>query len=160
MQHVTLNNGVRMPVLGFGVYQIPPEDAEQAVADALAAGYRSIDTAAAYRNEEAVGRAIESYAQDLNVLVMGTGGLCHQLDGERAGFINKAFDLEFLASLESNPEWATRFSVHELVEKSGTQGVELLMWLAMRGADQPASDSSTISSRLRGTAGRSVRRSA
>ena len=57
---VTLNNGVRMPVLGFGVYQIPAEQTEQAVTDALAAGYRSLDTAAAYQNEEAVGRAIAS----------------------------------------------------------------------------------------------------
>jgi 2,5-diketo-D-gluconate reductase A len=58
--HVTLNNGVRMPILGFGVYQIPAEQTEQAVTDALAAGYRHIDTAAAYVNEEAVGRAIEN----------------------------------------------------------------------------------------------------
>ncbi len=55
---LTLNNGVKMPVLGFGVYQIPAEQTEQAVSDALAAGYRSLDTAAAYRNEQAVGRAI------------------------------------------------------------------------------------------------------
>jgi 2,5-diketo-D-gluconate reductase A len=55
---MTLNNGVAMPVLGFGVYQIPAEQTEQAVTDALAAGYRSLDTAAAYQNEEAVGRAI------------------------------------------------------------------------------------------------------
>jgi 2,5-diketo-D-gluconate reductase A len=57
---VMLNNGVRMPILGFGVYQIPPEETEQAVSDALAAGYRHLDTAAAYGNEEAVGRAIKS----------------------------------------------------------------------------------------------------
>ena len=57
---VTLNNGVKMPALGFGVYQIPAEQTEQAVTDALAAGYRSLDTAAAYRNEEAAGRAIAS----------------------------------------------------------------------------------------------------
>jgi 2,5-diketo-D-gluconate reductase A len=55
---VTLNNGVEMPVLGFGVFQIPAEETEKAVADALAAGYRHIDTAASYRNEEAVGHAI------------------------------------------------------------------------------------------------------
>ncbi|MFF3017347.1 aldo/keto reductase [Streptomyces sp. NPDC057939] len=60
MHNVTLNNGVEMPVLGFGVYQIPPEETERAVSDALAAGYRSLDTAAAYGNEEAVGRAIGS----------------------------------------------------------------------------------------------------
>jgi 2,5-diketo-D-gluconate reductase A len=57
---VTLSNGVEMPVLGFGVFQVPPEQTEEAVAAALDAGYRSLDTAAAYRNEEAVGRAIGS----------------------------------------------------------------------------------------------------
>lgn len=60
MKTVTLNNGVRMPILGFGVYQIPEDQTEQAVSDALAAGYRSLDTAAAYQNEEAVGRAIRN----------------------------------------------------------------------------------------------------
>lgn len=83
---------------------------------------------------QAVGRAIASWDSDQRVAVIASGGLSHQLDGERAGFINKAFDLQFLDSLESNPQWATQFSVHELVEKAGTQGVELLMWLAMRGA--------------------------
>ena len=57
---VTLNNGVEMPILGFGVYQIPPEETEQAVATALEVGYRHIDTAASYGNEEAVGRAVRS----------------------------------------------------------------------------------------------------
>ncbi|WP_406120514.1 aldo/keto reductase [Streptomyces sp. NBC_00989] len=60
MRTATLNNGVEMPLLGFGVYQIPAEDTERAVSDALAAGYRLLDTAAAYGNEEAVGRAIKS----------------------------------------------------------------------------------------------------
>lgn len=55
---VTLNNGVKMPILGFGVFQIPADQTEQAVTDALAAGYRHLDTAASYHNEEAVGRAI------------------------------------------------------------------------------------------------------
>ncbi|MEV8366963.1 aldo/keto reductase [Streptomyces niveus] len=60
MKTVTLNNGVEMPLLGFGVYQIPAEDTERTVSDALAAGYRLLDTAAAYGNEEAVGRAIRT----------------------------------------------------------------------------------------------------
>jgi 2,5-diketo-D-gluconate reductase A len=55
---ITLNNGVQMPILGFGVFQVQDEQTEQVVTDALAAGYRSIDTAASYGNEEAVGRAI------------------------------------------------------------------------------------------------------
>lgn len=58
METVTLSNGVEMPLLGFGVYQIPPDDTERCVSEALAAGYRSIDTAEAYRNEAGVGRAI------------------------------------------------------------------------------------------------------
>jgi diketogulonate reductase-like aldo/keto reductase len=58
MQTVTLNNGIEMPILGFGVYQVGPDETEAAVSAALAVGYRSIDTAAAYGNEEAVGAAI------------------------------------------------------------------------------------------------------
>jgi diketogulonate reductase-like aldo/keto reductase len=60
VQNVTLNNGIQMPILGFGVYQIPAEETERVVTDALAAGYRLLDTAAAYASEEAVGRAIKS----------------------------------------------------------------------------------------------------
>jgi protocatechuate 4,5-dioxygenase beta chain len=82
----------------------------------------------------AVGEAIASWDSDKRVVVIGTGGLSHQLDGERAGFINKPFDLKFMESLVDDPEWATQYSIHELVEKTGTQGVELLMWLATRGA--------------------------
>ncbi|MFC5833955.1 aldo/keto reductase [Nonomuraea insulae] len=60
MQTITLNNGLEMPILGFGVFQIPPEQTEQAVTEALAAGYRKFDTASAYQNEEAVGHAIKN----------------------------------------------------------------------------------------------------
>jgi len=82
----------------------------------------------------AIGRAIESYPQDLKVLVLGTGGLSHQLDGTRAGFINKPFDLMCLEELVADPEALTRYSVHDLVALAGSQGVELLNWLVMRGA--------------------------
>ncbi|WP_327434491.1 aldo/keto reductase [Streptomyces sp. NBC_01236] len=60
MQNVTLNNGVEMPILGFGVFQIPADETEQVVTKALATGYRLLDTAASYGNEEAVGRAIKN----------------------------------------------------------------------------------------------------
>jgi protocatechuate 4,5-dioxygenase, beta chain len=83
---------------------------------------------------EAIGRAVESFGTNERVVVIGTGGLSHQLDGKRAGFINKDFDLKFMDSLATDPKWATRFSTHELVEQTGTQGVELLMWLATRAA--------------------------
>ncbi|MFM1817349.1 MAG: Protocatechuate 4,5-dioxygenase beta chain [Pseudomonadota bacterium] len=87
-----------------------------------------------YALGKAVGEAIAAWDSDKKVAVLASGGLSHQLDGERAGFINKAFDLQFMDSLVSNPEWATQFSSLDLVEKTGTQGVELLMWLAMRAA--------------------------
>lgn len=58
MQHVVLNNGVKMPILGFGVYQIPSSETKQAVLDAIQVGYRHIDTAQSYANEKEVGEAI------------------------------------------------------------------------------------------------------
>jgi protocatechuate 4,5-dioxygenase beta chain len=83
---------------------------------------------------QAIGRAVESWDSDARVVVIGTGGLSHQLDGKRAGFINKKFDLMFMEKLIGDPLWVTRYSILDLVEITGTQGVELLMWLATRGA--------------------------
>ena len=87
-----------------------------------------------YRLGEAIGRAIESWDTEERVVVIGTGGLSHQLDGTRAGFINKEFDRKFMDSLVDDPKWATQYSTLDLVELVGTQGVELLMWLVARGA--------------------------
>ncbi len=81
-----------------------------------------------------VGRAISSYPQDLRVMIVGTGGLSHQLDGKRAGFINKEFDQLCMDKLVGEPELLTRYSIHDFVEESGAQGVEFLNWMAMRGA--------------------------
>lgn len=83
---------------------------------------------------QAIGRAIEAYDSDMKVVIVGSGGLSHQLDGERAGHINKDFDLKCLRELVSNPQLLTQYSNHQLVELAGSQGVELLMWLAARGA--------------------------
>ncbi|MEQ6903093.1 aldo/keto reductase [Nocardioides sp. YIM 152588] len=80
---VTLNNGVPMPVLGFGVYQVPPEDTERVVAEALDAGYRHLDTAASYGNEEGVGRAIAASGVPREELFVTTK-LWVQDAGERA----------------------------------------------------------------------------
>ena len=68
MSELTLNNGVTIPQLGFGVFQVPPEDTQRTVEDALEAGYRHIDTAAAYRNEAGVGAALAAtgIARDRN----------------------------------------------------------------------------------------------
>jgi protocatechuate 4,5-dioxygenase beta chain len=81
-----------------------------------------------------IGRALQAYPRELRVVVVGTGGLSHQLDGTRAGFVNKEFDALCLDKIVAEPEALTRYSVHELVELSGSQGVEFLNWMAMRGA--------------------------
>ena len=81
-----------------------------------------------------IGRALETYPRDLRVAVVGTGGLSHQLDGTRAGFVNKDFDALCLDKIVAEPEALARYSIHELVELSGSQGVEFLNWMAMRGA--------------------------
>jgi protocatechuate 4,5-dioxygenase beta chain len=87
-----------------------------------------------YRFGQALGRAIASYPQDLRVVLVATGGLSHQLDGTRAGFINKAFDLMCLEKIVDRPEELTTYSSIDLVREAGAQGAEFVMWLAMRGA--------------------------
>ena len=87
-----------------------------------------------FRLGSAVGRAVQSWPGNERVLMIGSGGLSHQLDGERAGFINRAFDLQFMDSLITDPQWVTRFDSRQIVEQAGTQGVELLSWLAARAA--------------------------
>lgn len=82
----------------------------------------------------AIGAAIESYPEDINAVIVATGGLSHQLDGKRAGFINKEFDLMCLDKLVNDPEALTEYSIHDMVAQAGTQGVEVIMWLLMRGA--------------------------
>jgi len=82
----------------------------------------------------AVGRALKSYPQDRRVMIVGTGRLSHQLDGKRAGFINKEFDLLCLDKIVNEPEELARYSIHDWVELAGAQGVEFLNWMAMRGA--------------------------
>ena len=86
-----------------------------------------------YKLGQAIGRSIESYDEDLRVVVIGTGGLSHQLDGTRAGFINKEFDLMCMDKIVSDPEALTRYTIPQLVELAGAQGVELINWLVARG---------------------------
>jgi len=83
---------------------------------------------------QAIGRAIASYPEDLRVVVIGTGGLSHQLDGTRAGFINKEFDLMCMDKIVAEPQELARYSTLDLVRLAGAQGVELVNWLVARGA--------------------------
>ncbi len=83
---------------------------------------------------QAIRRAVESFPEDLKVHVWGTGGMSHQLQGARAGLINEEFDTAFLDRLTSDPE-ALRTMPHiEYVREAGTEAIELVMWLVMRGA--------------------------
>ena len=79
-------------------------------------------------------KAIESYPEDLNVAIMATGGLSHQVHGERAGFINEEWDNEFLDLLEKDPQKLVDMRLAEYVVNGGMEGAEVIMWLIMRGA--------------------------
>mgnify|MGYP006274410409 FL=1 len=85
-----------------------------------------------------IGKAIASFPADKKIVLLGTGGLSHQLDGTRAGFINKEFDLWCMEKMRHDPEALAELSIHEIIEKAGSQGVELLTWITMRAALQAA----------------------
>jgi len=87
-----------------------------------------------YRLGKAIRKAIESYPEDLNVVIVGTGGLSHQIHGERTGFNNTEWDLEFLELLERDPEHLLGLTHADYVQRGGAESVEQIMWLAMRGA--------------------------
>ncbi len=83
---------------------------------------------------KALRRAIESYPEDLNVQIWGTGGMSHQLQGPRAGLINQEFDNEFLDRLINDADSLAQEPHIRYVREAGSEGVELVMWLIMRGA--------------------------
>ncbi len=87
-----------------------------------------------YRLGAAVRRAVESFPPDLRVIVLGTGGLSHQLHGERFGFVNESWDNEFMDLLETQPETLTALGHQDWMLRGGTEGVEMIIWLAMRSA--------------------------
>jgi gallate dioxygenase len=82
-------------------------------------------------------KAIETFPEDIKVAIVGTGGLSHQIQGERAGFNNTPWDMEFLELLEKDPEKLTGITIAEYAEKGGMEGSEVIMWLVMRGALAP-----------------------
>jgi len=79
-------------------------------------------------------KAVEKYPDDLNVHIWGTGGMSHQLQGSRAGLINKDFDNEFLDRLIDDAEELAKVPHIRYVREAGSEGIELVMWLIMRGA--------------------------
>jgi protocatechuate 4,5-dioxygenase beta chain len=87
-----------------------------------------------YHLGNAIRKAVESFDQDLKVMVWGTGGMSHQLQGPRAGLINREFDTRFLDRLTTDPEALARLPHIDYVREAGSEGIELVMWLIMRGA--------------------------
>jgi gallate dioxygenase len=87
-----------------------------------------------YKLGHALRRAIESYPEDLSVVIVATGGLSHQVNGERCGFNNPAWDDEFLSLIENDPVRLTEMTLAELATLGGWEGAEVIMWLVMRGA--------------------------
>jgi protocatechuate 4,5-dioxygenase beta chain len=87
-----------------------------------------------YKLGEAIRRAVESFPDDLKVQVWGTGGMSHQLTGERAGLINREFDTAFLDRLTADPQALRELTHRDYIVGAGSEGIELIMWLVMRGA--------------------------
>jgi protocatechuate 4,5-dioxygenase beta chain len=83
---------------------------------------------------QAIRRAVESYDEDLNVHIWGTGGMSHQLQGPRAGLINAEFDNAFLDQLIADPAAAAAIPHIDYVREAGSEGIELVMWLIARGS--------------------------
>lgn len=86
---------------------------------------------------EAIARAVSSFPDDLNVQIWGTGGMSHQLQGPRAGLINADWDQKFLADLTADPARLRSIPHIEYLRETGSEGIEMVMWLIMRGALGP-----------------------
>jgi protocatechuate 4,5-dioxygenase beta chain len=82
----------------------------------------------------AIGKAVRSFDKNLNVQIWGTGGMSHQLQGPRAGLINKEFDNNFLDRLIADPAGLAQVPHIDYVREAGSEGIELVMWLIARGA--------------------------
>ncbi|MGW6034917.1 class III extradiol dioxygenase subunit beta [Gordonia terrae] len=96
--------------------------------------YPQPTAARCYALGKALGKAIESYTEAQTVGILGTGGMSHQLAGARAGFINPEFDKMFLEAIENDPEKLAALSREDYIRLAGSEGIELIMWLVMRGA--------------------------
>ncbi len=87
-----------------------------------------------WRMGEVIRRAVESFPEDLNVVIFGTGGMSHQIHGERSGMINRKFDTAFLDDLSKNPQRLRYIKHEEYTTFAGAEGIEMVMWMVMRAA--------------------------
>jgi len=90
-----------------------------------------------YKLGQAIRQAVEACEDDLRVVIFGTGGMSHQLNGTRFGHLNTAFDNDFLDKIETDPLALTKLTHQEIMEQAGAEAVEMMMWLTMRGALTP-----------------------
>src|SRR6185312_1588583 len=130
-QEMTIDHGILsvLPVFGGTAMSLP------VVPIAVNVIQHPLPTARRlYRLGLAVRRAIEAYPQDLRVMLMGTGGLSHQLHGERFGMVNAEWDNHFMDLLETEPETLAALPHQDWMQRGGTEGVEMIIWLAMRSA--------------------------
>ena len=108
---------VRVVPIAVNVVQYPPPTGERC-----------------FKLGQAIRRAVQSFDEDLNVQVWGTGGMSHQLQGPRAGLINQPFDNAFLENMNADPGALRAITHLEYLREAGSEGIELVMWLIMRGA--------------------------
>jgi protocatechuate 4,5-dioxygenase beta chain len=111
---------VRVVPIAVNVVQYPPPTGERC-----------------FKLGQALRRAVQSFDEDLNVQVWGTGGMSHQLQGQRAGLINQPFDHAFLDNMTADPAALRAITHLEYLREAGSEGIELVMWLIMRGALSP-----------------------
>nr|WP_190813968.1 class III extradiol dioxygenase subunit beta [Saccharopolyspora pogona] len=132
--HLDVDHGLTVPL---SVYCPEPGEAWPcAVVPVLVnvIQYPQPTAARCYALGQALGRAIRSFPRDQKVAVFGTGGMSHQLAGARAGLINKEFDRMFLQAIETEPDKLAALTREDYIREAGTEGIELIMWLIMRGA--------------------------
>ena len=153
--HFALGVGENFPVAdeGGGPRNLPPLKGHPALAEHIAKGLvaaewpckviplqvgvlqaPSPNAKRCYNLGKSLRKAIQSYPEDIKVAIAGTGGLSHQVHGERCGFNNTPWDMEFMERLEKDPEGLTGMTIAEYAELGGMEGAEIVMWLIMRGA--------------------------
>jgi len=136
MNEMEVDHGLTVPLsVMFGQHGV--EDAWPSLVIPLAVNvvqYPAPTGNRCYQLGKAIRRAVESYPEDLNVMIFGTGGMSHQLQAERAGLINPEWDKNFLDLMTKDPLAASQISHLEYLRETGSEGIEMVMWLVMRGA--------------------------
>jgi protocatechuate 4,5-dioxygenase, beta chain len=133
-QELDVDHGLTVPL---SIYCPDPGDAWPCAVVPLLVNviqYPQPTAARCYALGQAIGRAIATFDSDVKIAVFGTGGMSHQLAGARAGYINPTFDKWFLDAIESDPQALAALTREDLIRQAGSEGIELIMWLIMRGA--------------------------